>query len=764
MDERETEAGKTSAAVRGSGAPTEAGLSRALRVAQGAMWVLLLLYVVLLLVHGRGFEPLVDGVLDVGTQLLPAAVCWLTAAATAGRPRGSIVWTAIGATGFALGNLVLVSALAAGSRLPVPSLADVGYLAFYPAVFVALLLSARSSGSGRSGVRLDGALAALASAALVALLLAPTFAESDGTLSLGNVISLAYPVLDLVLIAAVAAIATLSSAQVNVALAPLFAGLCVFLLGDIVYDLRIARDDYMVGTLLDATWGLGLALMTIGLGRRASRPDRSRVAESLAVVVPAASTVVAVAVVVLAVASRSASAGPAAVLAVAALLAAAARIQISFVQQRRALVFRREAHSDELTGLPNLRDFTEHRPRRAAGDPVAVLLIHVDDVREVRTALGRHLGDVLIVEIAKRLVGTAPAGTRLARVGGSEFALLLPGASRTEAEETAGALQAALQEPVTLDRWQVAAMATIGIATSAGGGTDPDLLLGRAERASRRARQARAPIGIADMQDDAAAADRLQTIQDLRAALRADQLELYFQPEIGLPRGELLGLEALLRWTHPARGLLQPDAFLDVAEAAGLMPEITDWVLGAALDQAAEWSRDDRPVGVAVNLSADALIDESLPQRISSALRGRHLAPERLEVEITEDLLIRDRVRAARVLTRLRGLGVRVALDDFGTGYSSLAYLRELPVDTIKLDRSFILPMVRDDRAAAVVATAIALAHRLELRVVAEGVEDQATLDALVRLGCDAAQGYHLHRPAPAAELVELLDRTAPPP
>jgi EAL domain-containing protein (putative c-di-GMP-specific phosphodiesterase class I) len=192
------------------------------------------------------------------------------------------------------------------------------------------------------------------------------------------------------------------------------------------------------------------------------------------------------------------------------------------------------------------------------------------------------------------------------------------------------------------------------------------------------------------------------------------------------------------------------------------MPEITDCVLGAALDQAAAWSSVDRPVGVAVNLSADALIDESLPERVSSALRARGVAPERLEVEITEDLLIRDRSRAARVLTRLRGLGVRVALDDFGTGYSSLAYLRELPVDTIKLDRSFIAPMVQDDRAAAVVATAIALAHRLDLRVVAEGVEDQATLDALVRLGCDAAQGYHLHRPAPAEGLADLLDPRAP--
>ena len=176
---------------------------------------------------------------------------------------------AVGTTGFALGNVVLITALASGTRLPIPSLADLGYLRCYPTIFIALLLSVRQSRTGRSGVRLDGALAGLASAALVSLLLAPTFADSDGTLSVGNVVSLAYPVLDLVLIAAVASIATLSSSQAKVALAPVFAGLCVFLLGDIVYDLRIARHAYTVGTLLDATWGAGLGLMTVGPRRRA---------------------------------------------------------------------------------------------------------------------------------------------------------------------------------------------------------------------------------------------------------------------------------------------------------------------------------------------------------------------------------------------------------------------------------------------------------------------------------------------------------------
>ena len=189
------------------------------------------------------------------------------------------------------------------------------------------------------------------------------------------------------------------------------------------------------------------------------------------------------------------------------------------------------------------------------------------------------------------------------------------------------------------------------------------------------------------------------------------------------------------------------------------MPEITDWVLRAALEQAAEWARNDRPVRVAINLSADALMDETLPERIGSALQGRGIAPERLEVEITEDHLIRDRARAARVLTRIRTLGVRVALDDFGTGYSSLAYLRELPVDTIKLDRSSIVPMACDERATAVVATAVALAHQLDLRVVAEGVEDEATFDRLIDLGCDAAHGFHLHPPAPAGELLDVIVR-----
>ena len=349
-----------------------------------------------------------------------------------------------------------------------------------------------------------------------------------------------------------------------------------------------------------------------------------------------------------------------------------------------------------------------------------------------------------------------PPGAQLSRTGGSEFAILLSGSGHNDAQQCAEGVHTALEAPVSLDHWQVSGTATVGIAVADAAGTDVNLLLPRAERALRRGNRSRTPVTTHAPSDDIEGVQRLQITQELRSAISAGQLRLHFQPEIGIPERQLLGLEALVRWAHPQRGLLAPGEFLPIAESAGLMPAITDWVLGAALDQAAEWAREGHPHSVAVNLSADALIDESLPERISSALQQRHIPAERLEVEITEDQLIRDRNRAARVLGQIRSIGVRVALDDFGTGYSSLAYLRDLPLDTIKLDRSFIQPMTEDSRAAAVVATAITLAHRLDLRIVAEGVENEATLNELVACACDAAQGNFLHPAAPAKSFADL--------
>ena len=253
--------------------------------------------------------------------------------------------------------------------------------------------------------------------------------------------------------------------------------------------------------------------------------------------------------------------------------------------------------------------------------------------------------------------------------------------------------------------------------------------------------------------DDTDGAARLRTADELQTAMTSDQLVLYYQPKVDLATGLVHSVEALVRWDHPTRGLLYPDAFLALVEESGLMPTMTRLVLEMALDQAAAWQGQGRDLTIAVNLSASSLVDADLPEQVAALLAARGVPSQALQLEITEEFLMADRDRARAILTRLRENGVQISVDDFGTGYSSLSCLRELPVDELKLDQSFVFPMADDARAAALVASAISLAHSLGMRIVAEGVANAVAYAELARMGCDQAQGYFISRPVAAAEL-----------
>jgi EAL domain-containing protein (putative c-di-GMP-specific phosphodiesterase class I) len=259
--------------------------------------------------------------------------------------------------------------------------------------------------------------------------------------------------------------------------------------------------------------------------------------------------------------------------------------------------------------------------------------------------------------------------------------------------------------------------------------------------------------------DDADAATRLQTVPKLRTALTDDQLVMHYQPKIDLATGDVHAVEALVRWNHPTRGLLYPDAFLDLVEESGLMPTLTRVVLAHALDQVTTWHAQGQQLTVAVNLSVSSVDDTDLPKQVASMLAARDLPPGALQLDITEEFLMADRNRARAILTRLRNSGVQISVDDFGTGFS---YLRDLCIDEVKLDRSFIFPMAGDARAAATVASTIDLAHSLGLRMVAGGVETKLAYTELTRLGCDQAQSYYMSRPVPAAELNDWLSSRHP--
>ena len=296
---------------------------------------------------------------------------------------------------------------------------------------------------------------------------------------------------------------------------------------------------------------------------------------------------------------------------------------------------------------------------------------------------------------------------------------------------------------------------SIGIALFPDHGRDLSTLLRKADIAMYKAKVAGEPHLYDGADDDGGA--RLRMVEELRTALADDQLVVHYQPKIDLRTGAVHGVEALVRWDHPTHGLLYPDSFLALVEECGLMRAMTQVVLKIALDQAAIWHAGAHPLTVAVNLSASSLVDVELPAEIAAMLTARALPPGALQLEITEEFLMADRDRARDILSQLRDHGVQISVDDFGTGYSSLSYLRDLPIDELKLDRSFVFPMADDVRAASLVASTIALAHSLDLRMVAEGVENDVAFAELARLGCDQAQGYFMSRPVPAAELDRWL-------
>jgi diguanylate cyclase (GGDEF)-like protein len=727
------------------------------RVLGALMWLCLLAYVVGLVFHGPHFEPLVDVWLGVLTQVVPAALCW-SALPRAGPRRLEIACLAVGMTSFTIGNAVFVVAASHDVALPFPSTGDVGFLCFYPLALAAIAVAVRREHrTVRAAVWLDSMLGGLAAAAVLAVVLNRVFDQAQGSF-IEVAVTLAYPMFDLLLVAAVVGIAALHGLHLQRHWLPMLAGLAFLATADIIFALRVSTDSYTVGTPMDALWAVGLALMSIWAGP-AARERATDVKQSVALAVPALATAASLAVLVTA--TRTHLTVLAVSLATLTVIATGGRTQMAFRQLRRLADLRRQATTDDLTGLPNRRAFYAHVHAQLAvpGARQAMLLLDLDKFKEVNDSLGHHVGDQLLVQAGVSLAAQLRDDDMLARLGGDEFAVLLTGTTREQAVAVAVKLRAALTEPFTLEGIALRTDVSIGISLAPEHGTDLSLLLRRADIAMYKAKKSREGHQVYSRADDSAGEGRLRTTQELRTALSEGQLTLHYQPKVHLDTGQVSGVEALVRWDHPTRGLLYPDSFLDLVEEAGLMGRMTQLVLEQAMDQAMAWQRRGRPLTVAVNLSASSLVDTDLPEQVHRLLETRRLPPSALQLEITEEFLMADRDRARSILTRLRDNGVQIAVDDFGTGYSSLAYLRELPIDELKLDRSFVFPMADDARAAALVFSTIGLAHSLGLRMVAEGVENAAAMSELTRNGCDQAQGFHLCRPIPAAELDLWLDQ-----
>jgi diguanylate cyclase (GGDEF)-like protein/PAS domain S-box-containing protein len=435
-------------------------------------------------------------------------------------------------------------------------------------------------------------------------------------------------------------------------------------------------------------------------------------------------------------------------------------------QSEAALEF--QASHDALTTLPNrflMLESIERALKVAAAEStlVSLLIFDIKRFKEVNDALGHAAGDLLLLEVGHRLAMAVRANDFVARAGGNEFAVLSPEASESTAQGLAHRLSQALEAPFHLAGRAISVEASIGIALFPAHGENAQAFVQHAEAAMYEAKRRRggAEVYTAALDDDNV--NRLALGQELRQAIQDNRLTMHFQPKVDPVRGLLLGVEALSRWKHPEHGFIPPDQFIPLAELNGLIEPLTAWVLMTAIRQSKAWQNAGRTIPVAINLSARTLQNHEFPNEIGSMLKYYDLDPENLTLEITESSIMSDPVRALDVLSRLHALGVQLSIDDFGTGYSSLGYLKELPVQEVKIDKSFILGLggATDTKNSAIVRSIIALAHALRLKVVAEGVEDGATMSALADLKCDTIQGYYISRPLSSSDFEKWLRSTA---
>ncbi len=423
------------------------------------------------------------------------------------------------------------------------------------------------------------------------------------------------------------------------------------------------------------------------------------------------------------------------------------------------------ARHDALTNLPNRLLFRERMAEGLSrvegfGKSIAVLYLDLDNFKGVNDTLGHPIGDKLLGTIAERIRNAVGADDTIARLGGDEFAILQCNSGAAAAGALARQLVEIISEPIDIDGQEINSGVSVGIALAPDDGAAADHLMKCADLALYRAKaEGRGTFRFFEPDMDARIQARRALEVDLRRALTAGEFSLHYQPPINLATNELVSMEALLRWTHAERGSVSPSEFIPLAEEMGLIVPLGEWVLREACNEAARWPE---PIMVAVNLSPVQFRNRGLVTTVTQALAASRLAPNRLELEITEAVLLQDDEMTVTMLHRLRALGVRVAMDDFGTGYSSLSYLRSFPFDKIKIDRSFIKDIERNRGSAAIIKAIAGLGASLGIRTTAEGIETEEQLEIVRRAGCTEMQGYLVSPPRPASEVPGLIARFRP--
>lgn len=623
-------------------------------------------YVITLVFPLAGAELVVDAWVSMIAEWTAVVTCWAAALTASKRLVPVVASAAVTAT--VVGDTLFLAATDADGVTPFPSAADFLYLAFYVLLLVAIVLAARDVLRGRGAdVRFDVIVGSLGAASVLALVLTPVLdSAAIRPDPVASILSLSYPVLDVLLIATLVGVR--ASDRSGAPWLPLILGLVLFAGADIVYAMIVPGSGYVVGTLLDAAWSIGVLLIVLWVcfstvpGGRVRAPTLpSRLGTAVAVLA------IVCALVVLVVATPVSGSVVAIALAVATVVCTIAPVAI----RRRHL--RAQRDFDPLTGLGN-RSFVEYRADTALPtlSTATVILIELDDVGEISEGLGHSTKDDVLRQMAATLREVAPRDSTISRLSGSEFVVFAPELPREARQPLRDSIRAAIARPIGVADLDLIVRSTIGLAAFPENGGSFVELLKHAEALVRRSRM-RKPAHRDEVGDrPSEALTRLRSLHELRSTIGQKQIVLWYQPKVRISTGVVEGVEALARWEHPTRGLLGPDQFIPLLEDAQLMTGWTHDILLAALDQVSLWARQGLSMPVAVNVSGSSLAESGFVDRVLPLLHERGLSPTLLTLEITEQHLIDDADRVAAVLTPLREAGVRISLDDFGTGFNSL--------------------------------------------------------------------------------------------
>jgi diguanylate cyclase (GGDEF)-like protein len=727
------------------------------------MGVLLVSYLLFLTIRGPGGDSvLISGWGAAGFELVAGALC--LARGVARRPGRAVALTlGFAIASWAVGDIVLTVESQGGVTPPTPSLADLFYLGFYPLAYVAAVIFIRGDARRLTTPSwLDGAVASVGTASVCAAFLFARVLNLTGGDPAATATNLAYPIGDVLLLSLIMGGSTVMPGRRKAPWLLMASGLAVNAVGDTANLFGTSFGASQLGFIFNAiAWPASLLALSMSVWLRPRPPDLQAVQKPASFIIPGISAACALAV--LFVGNLRGTSGLSLGLATAALLLAGIRLALS-VRGLRSLSQerRRQSVTDELTGLGNRRYlnnvldsfFAEYQTT----DPprtIAFLFVDLNHFKEVNDTFGHSVGDKLLKQLGPRLSACVRKDDLLIRLGGDEFVVLLVDSDADYATTVAQRLTDGLAEPFVIDTVRVHVAASIGIAVAPTDATDPAALLWCADVAMYRAKLAGAPF--ASYQPDLdRTANRVLLLDELRTAIEERHLVLHYQPQLDLRTGEIVAVESLLRWAHPRLGIIPPAEFLPLAEEAGLMGPITTLVLTDSLAQCAAWRRAGKDLSISVNISPVNLLDPRFTTLVRDLLESYQVPAEALVLEITETTAISHFDRSQSVIQELRDLGIVVSIDDFGAGFTSLAHLSHLAVRELKLDRVFIAALTGGDRGRTLdlVRATIQLGHALGLRIVAEGIEDSATLELLSDLGCDLGQGYYISTPKPASLLM----------